>query len=191
VLITVVSTLILIVDNYRMIMGSEFLNKVIFYLLIRLLFILVIQRESPKSFGFQLGDWQAGLVITLLAIVLLGPVMWWLGRRDAGLQAYYGNYYIADVFLDVFLDLIRWEFFFRGWLLFGYAWRFGAHALWLQSVPFALVHIGKPELETLSTIFGGFALGWVAWRPRSFLYPFLIHYAISMIVILASAGLLW
>ena len=58
-----------------------------------------------------------------------------------------------------FLDLIGWEFFFRGWILFGYARKFGPEALWLHAVPFALAHIGKPEVETLSTIFGGFAFG--------------------------------
>ena len=56
---------------------------------------------------------------------------------------------------------------------------FGAEALWLQAVPFAIAHIGKPEIETLSTIFGGFAFGWVAWRTRSFVYPFLIHWYIA------------
>ena len=87
-----------------------------------------------------------------------------------------------------FLDLIGWEFFFRGFLLFTYARRFGADALWLQAVPFALAHIGKPSIETLSTIFGGFAFGWLAYRTRSFLYPFLVHWFISTFVILVAAG---
>jgi len=53
-----------------------------------------------------------------------------------------------------------------------------------------MAHIGKPEIETLSTIFGGFAFGWVAWRTRSFLYPFLIHWFISTFIILVSAGVI-
>jgi membrane protease YdiL (CAAX protease family) len=75
-------------------------------------------------------------------------------------------------------------------MLFGYERKFGAHALWLQAVPFALVHIGKPEVETLSTIFGGLAFGWVAWRTRSFLYPFLIHWFVASFTILAASGAL-
>jgi membrane protease YdiL (CAAX protease family) len=80
---------------------------------------------------------------------------------------------------------------FRGWILFGYARRFGAEALWLQAVPFALAHIGKPPLETLSTIFGGFLFGWVAYRTRSFLYPFLIHmfvYSFTVLVAVSAGG---
>ena len=46
----------------------------------------------------------------------------------------------------------------------------------------------KPEVETLSTIFGGFAFGWVAWRTKSFLYPFLIHWFIATLIIIVAAG---
>jgi membrane protease YdiL (CAAX protease family) len=91
---------------------------------------------------------------------------------------------------NTLLDLFGWEFLFRGWLLFGYARRFGADGLWLQAVPFALAHVGKPELETLSTIFGGFAFGWVAWRTKSFVYPLIIHWFIASFIIAVTAGLL-
>jgi membrane protease YdiL (CAAX protease family) len=103
------------------------------------------------------------------------------------------NYYkpmVAGLPWSTFLDLFGWEFIFRGWLLFGYARKFGPEALWLQAVPFALAHMGKPELETLSTIFGGFAFGWVAWRTKSFVYPLLIHWFVASFLIVVAAGLL-
>jgi membrane protease YdiL (CAAX protease family) len=91
--------------------------------------------------------------------------------------------------LYTFLELFGWEFLFRGWILFGYARQFSGNALWLQAVPFAIAHFGKPEIETLSTIFGGFAFGWIAWRCRSFLYPFLIHwYILTLTMYVAGAG---
>ncbi len=75
---------------------------------------------------------------------------------------------------------------FRGWILFAYLQRYGDDALWLQAVPFALAHLAKPQVETLTTIFGGFLFGWVAWRTRSFLYPFLIHWYIFTLVVWLS-----
>jgi len=48
--------------------------------------------------------------------------------------------------------------------------------------PFLLVGIA------LSTIFGGFAFGWVAYRTKSFLYPFLIHWFIGTYIIIVAAG---
>jgi len=88
------------------------------------------------------------------------------------------------------LDLFGWEFLFRGFLLFGLARRFGDEAVLLQAVPFAIAHIGKPELETLSTIFGGAAFGYLAWRTDSFFYPFLIHWFLQSWTIAVAAGLL-
>ena len=67
--------------------------------------------------------------------------------------------------------------------MIGYVRKFGPDALWLQAVPFALMHIVKPEVETLSTIFGGFAFGWITYHTRSFIYPFIIHWFFALFII--------
>jgi membrane protease YdiL (CAAX protease family) len=149
----------------------------------------LVFRENPRAYGFTLGDWKAGLVLTLVGILLMAPVLWYLGKRDPGMAGYYKPL-VDGLPWTTFLDLIGWEFFFRGWILFGYARKFGPEALWLQAVPFALAHISKPEVETLSTIFGGFVFGWIAWRTRSFLYPFLIHWFIATFIILFAANVI-
>ena len=189
VTITVASTLLLIVDYYHRLTAHKYWDRILLYLIIPLIFILLVFREHPREYGFSLGDWKAGLVITLAGILLMAPVIWYLGKSDPSMTDYYEP--LADGLpWTTFLDLIGWEFFFRGWILFGYARKFGAEALWLQAVPFALAHISKPEIETLSTIFGGFLFGWIAWRTRSFLYPFLIHWFISTFIILVAAGVI-
>lgn len=187
VTITIASTLLLIVDSYHRLTAHKYWDRVILYLIIPLIFVLLVFREHPRAYGFSLGDWKAGLAITLAGILLMAPVIWFLGKSDPSMADYYEPY-VDGLPWTTFLDLIGWEFFFRGWILFGYSRKFGAEALWLQAVPFALAHIGKPEVETLSTIFGGFAFGWIAWRTRSFLYPFLIHWFISTFIILVAAG---
>ena len=53
---------------------------------------------------------------------------------------------------------------------------------------FAIAHLTKPEIETLSTIFGGFAFGWVAYRTKSFVWPFLIHWFIGTFIIIVASG---
>ena len=189
VTITIASTLLLIVDHYHRITSYKYLDRIILYLVIPLVFILFIFRENPRELGFTLGDWKAGLVLTLGGILVMTPVIWYLGVSDPSMAHYYKPL-VKGLPWTTFLDLIGWEFFFRGWILFGYARKFGAEALWLQAVPFALAHIGKPEVETISTIFGGFAFGWVAWRTRSFLYPFLIHWFIATLIILVAAGVI-
>jgi membrane protease YdiL (CAAX protease family) len=189
VTITVASTLLLIFDYYHRLTAHKYWDRILLYLIIPLIFILLVFREHPREYGFSIGDWKAGLVITLAGILLMAPVIWYLGKSDPSMTDYYEPL-AAGLPWTTFLDLIGWEFFFRGWILFGYARKFGAEALWLQAVPFALAHISKPEVETLSTIFGGFLFGWIAWRTRSFLYPFLIHWFISTFIILVAAGVI-
>lgn len=184
---TIVSTLLLMVDHYHRLTPYKYWDRVILYLVIPLLLTLILFRENPREYGFSLGDWKLGLIYTALGILLMAPVIYYLGSGDESMKAYYERF-LPGLPWTTFLDLIGWEFIFRGWILFAYARKFGAEALWLQAVPFALAHMGKPEVETLSTIFGGFAFGWVAWRTKSFLYPFLIHWFISTFIILVAAG---
>jgi len=189
VTITVISTLLFMVDYYHQISSYKYWDRVILYLVIPLLIIVFIFRENPKEYGFGLGDWKAGLIITTLGILIMAPVIYYLGHGDESMKAYYQPY-VNGLPWTTFLDLIGWEFIFRGWILFGYARKFGPESLWLQAVPFALMHNGKPEVETLSTIFGGFAFGWVAYRTKSFLYPFIIHWFIATFIIVVAAGLI-
>jgi len=197
--LTVVSTLLLMIDYYHRLTPEQVIlwdfelpwkaiDRIILYLIIPILIIVFIFREKPSDYGFRLGDWRAGVLITLGGIAIIAPIIWLLGRNNASMHGYYSNQMSMYMPLATFLDLFGWEFIFRGWLLFGYARKFGPDALWLQAVPFALMHIGKPEVETLSTIFGGFAFGWIAYRTRSFIYPFIIHWFIATFIIYVAAG---
>lgn len=200
--LTIVSTLLLMVDYYHFPilpwtkwlsgwdatgLSMKLLDRTLLYFIIPMIIILVIFRENPKEYGFALGEWKAGIIITLGAIILIAPILWYVGRGDASMQNYYKPM-VVGLPWSTLLDLFGWEFIFRGWLLFGYARKYGSDALWLQAVPFALAHMGKPELETLSTIFGGFAFGWVAWRTKSFIYPLLLHWFVASFTIVVAAG---
>lgn len=188
--ITIISTLLLMVDYYYRLTPHKAYDRILLYLVIPLLIILLVFRESPAGYGFRLGDWKAGLLITLVANTVMTAILWLLLRGDTSMRVYYAPLLNGPIplLLYTFLELFGWEFLFRGWILFGYERKFGAEALWLQAVPFALAHIGKPAIETLSTIFGGFVFGWIAWRTRSFLYPFLIHWYIFTLVVLLAGG---
>lgn len=188
-LITIASTLLLLVFSYHNITSSTEINQTVLFFVIPLLFIVLVFRESPRDYGLALGDWRAGLVITLGGIALMTPVIWSLAKLDPTSQSYYQGM-TASLPWNTFFQIFGWEFLFRGWITFGYARKFGADALWIQAVPFALMHIGKPEIETLSTVFGGFAFGWIAYRTRSFLYPFLIHWYIFTLIVLVASGTL-
>jgi len=185
--VTIISTLLLMVDNYHVIMPYKHWDRILLYFIVPLIVILVFFRKNPKEYGFSFGDWKLGLIFTFIGILVMAPIIYFLGRSDPTVQGYYQPLLLGQPW-TTFLDLLGWEFFFRGWLLFTYARRFGPDALWLQAVPFALAHLPKPELETITTIFGGFAFGWIAYRTKSFVYPLLIHWFIGVFIVLVSAG---
>ncbi len=185
----VVSTLLLTVDSYHIFFDSRLLTRTLLYLIVPLFLILLIFRESPARYGLQLGDWRSGLALTAGGCTVMALVMLYVGRTPA-FRAYYRSaaagplpFWLADG-----VELVGWEFFFRGFLLFALYRACGPIALILQAIPFALAHIGKPELETLSCIFGGTAFGYVAWRTRSFLYPFLIHWFLAVFTALVASA---
>jgi len=185
----VVSTLLLTVDEYHVLWGNVLLTRTILYLIIPLLLILLLFRESPARYGFRLGDWKAGLLLTLAGCTSLAVIMLVIARTSAFRDYYHTTsrsglpFWLADG-----VELLGWEFFFRGFLLFALYRACGPLALLLQAVPFTMAHFGKPELETLSCIFGGTAYGYVAWRTRSFFYPFLIHWFLAVFTALVASG---
>ena len=173
-IITISSTILLMIDYYFKLTHWKVVDRTILYLLIPLLIIIFILHENIKDYGVTIGEWKKGLLITLAAMVIMLP--------------YYKDQ-LKGLPWNTMADLFGWEFFFRGFLLFGYAKKFGSDAIWLQAVPFALAHLGKPWVETLSTIFGGYAFGWIAYRTRSFVYPYLIHWFIASVTIIIAAFL--
>lgn len=187
--ITILSTLLIMVDFYERLTPIKAINRVALYLILPLAVIRFGFRKSPREYGFQWGDWRAGLALTAIVIAIGAPILWWVARSSPGMVDYYAHQWSPAAPLITFLDLIGWEFFFRGFLLFGYARLFGANALWIHAVPFALAHLTKPPVETYSTIFGGFLFGLVAWRTKSFVYPFLIHWFVATFTIFAAASL--
>ena len=175
-------------DSLQALRGAAY-DGTLYYLLIPLLIILFGYRESPRAYGLTLGDWRQGLKLTLLVVGAALPLVAFAARTPA-MQAYYagdgGRW--QELVAPIAVSLIGWEFLFRGFLLFSLVALMGPTAIIVQAVPFALAHLGKPEIETITTIIGGSLFGWVAWRTRSFVYPYLIHLAIyTLTVVLATA----
>jgi membrane protease YdiL (CAAX protease family) len=187
VILTVGSTLLVLLAYYYRMPAQRHWESLLLFLAVPIILTLAVFKDPLRKYGVQLGDWQAGLLITAGGILLMTPVVWLLGRHHVAVQGYY-RHIEQGLIWKMALEMVGWEFLFRGWLLFGYAEKYGPDALWLQAVPFALAHIGKPDIETLSTIFGGVAFGWVAWRTQSFVYAFLIHWYIGALIVIVSAG---
>ena len=171
--------------------GVKAWDRFIYYFLGAALFIWGVYREPLSNFGFRLGDRRRGLLYTAAGCGVMALVLWFVGRTPA-MQAFYTEKAadgLARVTLLNGVELFAWEFVWRGLALFAFARAFGpGPAIFLQAVPFAFMHLGKPEIETLSTLFGGATFGFIAWQTRSFVYPWLIHWFVVTFTLLVATG---
>ena len=185
-----VATVILIIAFNNRFVEAEY-DRFVLEFIIPVAIILLVWREDPRRYGLRLGDWRLGLVVVVLGVAGLAVVIWFLGRLP-DFRAYYTDTIAGRptwrLIIDTGVDLLAWEFFFRGWLMWALARKYGTDAIWLQVIPFALMHVWKPEIEQLSTLVGGAFFGLLAWRTRSFLWGWLLHWFMMAWVLVVTAG---
>jgi len=169
------------------------------YLVLPLLISVATRGSFHRKYGLGIGDWRAGLLISALFLIVMLPAVYVASKMDsfkgiyplAGAGAYtlkvegkpdeiswklFAIYELGYLFY-----FIGWEFFFRGWMLNGLLPKLGrTGALLLPIAPFAVMHLGKAELEALGSIIAGLALGILALRTRSFWYGAMIHGVVAM-----------
>lgn len=190
------TTMLLLFEEYRQILpGDAFgaalraaaADHLLLYFVIPAALVVLLLRDRLRDYGCQLGDWRAGLCWTIGILLVMSPILF-LAARSPEMQAYYDRpgRSVLDVILVSGIDLIGWEFMFRGFLFFGLYRAIGPSAVLIQAVPFAMAHIGKPELESMTTFVGGVGFGWIAWRTDSWYYPFLIHWVLNVFVRLVA-----
>jgi len=129
------------------------------------------------DWGLGLGDWRWWLPLVATVIVVLGvsvPLAAWLDpsfiefypRHPAAKQG--DTLALVQFQLSIGVFMLSWEFFFRGFMLFGFARSLGPlGAILLQAYPFFVLHGRKPETELVASWFGGVLAGWFAWRSKS------------------------
>ena len=132
--------------------------------------------NGKLGWGFALGGWLL-MIPVLLLVVHLFPAF----------QAKYPLNKLAATSWKTLLlyelaygaYLFAWEFFFRGFMLFGLEKRFGNYSILIQTIPFAVMHYSKPFPEVIGSIVAGLLLGAVAFETRSFVYGAAIHWLVA------------
>jgi hypothetical protein len=77
------------------------------------------------------------------------------------------------------LDFITVEYFFRGFLVLAMAQFLGRGAVITMAVVYCVLHFGKPAGEAMSSIFGGYILGVVAYETKSVWGGVIVHMGIA------------
>lgn len=185
--------------------GMYLIVNMIGLLFIPMMTVFLIFRADPASFGFapsasrKIWVW-AGVLFAGLFVLMLIAARW------PSFQSYYPIFRYFDEFkpsggfaldyprvnpflaapwvmlyaeLSYGLYLFCWEFFYRGYLLFGLQKSLGSvAAVLLQAVAFGLMHYGKPEM--IPSFGAGIILGILALKAKSFVPGFVLHWAAAI-----------
>lgn len=170
-----------------------FIGDFLTYIIPTILIIKLFFKERIADYGFKLGDWKSGSFLSIIFLIGMIPVIWFISASDNFIQKYphlssaresWNIFLIYE--LGMLVYMIGWEFIWRGFMLFGLERKFGAYAIFIQMIPFVILHNGKPFLETLGAIPGGIALGLLALRTRSFYYCIAVHIGVMYSIDLIS-----
>jgi len=175
-----VATLVIVLKHYYPLNIDFFrVTELIYYLLVPLAVGWLLFRDKPSEYGIRIGRWKTSIVLAAACLAAMAMILYGAGKIPE-FRSYYHTSAIdwPMLLLDAALYMFAWEFIFRGYMLFGLEKSIGKGAIFVQAIPFVLLHFGKPFLETLFCLPGGFILGYVAYRTRSFLPCFIIHFGI-------------
>jgi hypothetical protein len=166
------------------------------------LFILWKVTQEPKEHFYGLTLKGGMLKPYFLMIGLMLPLLIWASFQPDFL-AQYPTYrdYGATAFLQVpewvtvmiyeisyGSDFISVELFFRGFLVIGMVSMIGKKAILPMAVLYCFVHFGKPFGEALSSFFGGYILGVLAYYTRNVFGGLIVHLGIAYLMEILAFG---
>jgi hypothetical protein len=170
---------------YRSPLDNYTWDSVLFYLVIPFVTVMLLG-HNPLRWGLTLGRWKWTLGLTLAAAVGV-VILVLIAMRMPVFRAYYDQLEPEANALWSWLgilavEMLAWEYLFRSFMLFGLEPALGELAIYVQMIPFAIAHAGKPEVETLSSIAGGILVGYMVRHCRSFWPAFLLHLLLGALV---------
>lgn len=172
----------------------HFAVTLVLFFLLPVAIIKTLLKEDLPAFGWRLGDRRAGL-LTLSWGIPLVVILGYLSSRCPEFRLQYPLFisrlesfplrgqnitvFILYQFTYIFYYL-GWEFFFRGFALFGLRDEIGVtRALLFQAVISTALHAAKPMPELLAALPGGILFGLVALRCRSLTAAIIAHWLLG------------
>jgi hypothetical protein len=151
-------------------------------------------RTSPRELGVRVkGTGRDALLYALLFVVFV-PVVWWVAHRQDFQRTYpffkpparmpTSEFVRSWPFLvfeaAYFLQFFAVEFFFRGFLTLGLKPALGRASILVMLAPYCMIHYHKPMAEAFGAIGAGLVLGCLAWRTRTIVWGWFLHYGVAL-----------
>ena len=176
-------------------LGYWFFIIMIFYIALPLLIIKFAFREKPGNYGLKTGNLFKDYKIYLFFFAIMVPLVLFFSTTESFQNRYpfyrmvrgeplYPNFWIWQFLY--FFQFIGVEFFFRGFLVHGFKKQFGYYSVFIMTIPYCMIHFGKPFPETMAAIVAGIVLGTLSLKSRTIWMGVLIHYSVALTMDLSA-----
>jgi len=176
--------------NYRL-YNLAYWASIIFicYFIIPVIVIKIGFREKLRDYGLQWGSFLKDSWIYLVMLGIMFPLVYFASKTHSFQARYpfyspiegeelWPNFWIWQmIYLCQFFAL---EFFFRGFIVHGLKKYVGVYSIVIMTVPYCMIHFGKPMSETFAAIFAGLALGMMSLKSRSIALGVFLHYSVAI-----------
>lgn len=163
------------------------------------LFLLAaILRQNQERFGVN--GLRVDLSPYFQILLVLAPLIA-IASFEPGFRNYYPTYksnqvaeamgwpeFIPPLLYEIAygLDFFNVEFMFRGFMVIGMSKLLGKEAILPMVCTYCVLHFGKPVGECVSSIFGGYVLGVVAFYTRNIWGGVIVHIGLAWMMELAA-----
>ncbi|MDZ7263500.1 MAG: CPBP family intramembrane metalloprotease [candidate division KSB1 bacterium] len=169
-----------------------FISMFIWLGLLPLLIVHFVFNEPLSNYGLRLGNWRQGIISTLILLAIIAVFFLYPSSHSIDFRQVYpfdrsaGRSILAFLRFEALRGLLfysAWEFFFRGFMLFGLRKYVGDWlAICIQTIPSCLWHVGLPVGEILASIPAGIVFGIMALRMNSIFWVFWLHFLIGVVL---------
>jgi hypothetical protein len=148
---------------------------------------IIFPKDALLDFGLRTrGFFQHSRIYGLFLVLILVAVVF--ASFQSSFVDYYPHYKLAS---RSWCDFLLWEaiylpgffaleIFFRGWWLVALRRSLGSAAIFSMTVPYCMIHFGKPYLETMGTVMGAIALGSISMKTKSVYQGTLLHIVLAL-----------
>ena len=159
------------------------------YLVIPFLVIRFILKESIKNFGFSFFIERNFRVYYPIFMVFMLVLVFFASKTSAFQEKY--PFYKIHESSQLYPRFLIWEllyctqffcleFFFRGFMVKGLQHKFGLWSIVIMTIPYCMIHFGKPLPETIGSVFAGLILGYLSYKGKGIIPGFLMHITVAL-----------
>jgi len=170
-------------------------KTILCYMVLPAICIKWVLKEKFSDYGISLIGSMKYYRSYLLMMAVMIPLVIYFSATEGFQKTYpfykppvgeslFPKFFIWEIFY--FLQFFALEFLFRGFILHGTKHRFGFYAIFFMTVPYCMIHFGKPMPETIAAIIAGVVLGYMSLKSRNIWLGFLVHCGVAFMMDIAA-----